>query len=540
MSGFTNFTTFLYRGRSTGNHLSAHHAFDCRKHRIPKEMKRAHGLPAEFPFPNITHSTMFLNHLKEEMIMKRNFRKITTGLMALTITLPSAVSQMPLHNVSAVSAAPVQITAAPAESEPAAEEEIQPAVTTGPAEAFSVNTGTYTTMPKAYAPIVTTTTTGFDDCSLYIFGTNNCVTGIWPDDSEITTTTTTTATSGCDDYVERLRHAFDPSKDHSRYTKTLRIGGMDTKTEYQIGEQLDPSQIYISASGMYEDEAGNIVNWDIFYSALNNQSDYEIDDSKFDSTKPGKYEITVYLPLNELPDADGCKGTFTVEVAAPGDTTTERHSDIPNIELLSLPKTDYLIGEELDLSGAMLIWGEGPIQYDGKVWWGLPLDQYPELVDASGFDNTKPGTYRIYVNLHDSQSPGFDLQTYYDVTVSGGCFTTCTSYDWEQVHTDHFFDNYWWEKNSKDYYYDGAPNDGYKNKYYNVGEEFEIRLPYAGKDHKPMYDTTVQTELQYNEDNLVSNGYLSFTDTAIIWHSKALKEGTVRVVFKTASDTGIG
>ena len=133
MSGFTNFTTFLYRGRSTVNRLSAHYAFDCRKHRIPKEMKRAHGLPAEFPFPNITHSAMSLNHLKEEMIMKRNFRKITTGLMALTITLPSAVSQMPLHNVSAVSAAPVQITAAPAESEPAPEEEIQPAVTTGPA-----------------------------------------------------------------------------------------------------------------------------------------------------------------------------------------------------------------------------------------------------------------------------------------------------------------------------------------------------------------------------------------------------------------------
>ncbi|MBR5371194.1 MAG: dockerin type I repeat-containing protein [Oscillospiraceae bacterium] len=69
-------------------------------------------------------------------------------------------------------------------------------------------------------------------------------------------------------------------------------------------------------------------------------------------------------------------------------------------------KVLYLPGQELDLKGAYFNGGGTEYRYDAEYGTGEPvyfdyfrtaLTKRPDMVDASEFDNTKPGTYTIYV-----------------------------------------------------------------------------------------------------------------------------------------------
>lgn len=80
-------------------------------------------------------------------------------------------------------------------------------------------------------------------------------------------------------------------------------------------------------------------------------------------------------------------------------------------------KTDYIIGEELDLTGLRL---NGSYQI-GELISCIMNEDYQELlnsnvpikIDTSGFDNTKAGTYHIYV-LYGDAKDSFKVTVYND------------------------------------------------------------------------------------------------------------------------------
>lgn len=80
-------------------------------------------------------------------------------------------------------------------------------------------------------------------------------------------------------------------------------------------------------------------------------------------------------------------------------------------------KTDYIIGEELDLTGLRL---NGSYQI-GELISCIMDEDYQELlnsnvpikIDTSGFDNTKAGTYHIYV-LYGDAKDSFKVTVYND------------------------------------------------------------------------------------------------------------------------------
>ena len=94
-----------------------------------------------------------------------------------------------------------------------------------------------------------------------------------------------------------------------------------------------------------------------------------------------------------------------------------------SIRLSSLPdKTEYLIGEELDLTGGYFYGGFHNVYMDGHeefCHFDNSLDEGIKsgdiTLDASEFDNTKPGTYTIYIRYDD-----YDDVESFEVTVKDG------------------------------------------------------------------------------------------------------------------------
>lgn len=98
--------------------------------------------------------------------------------------------------------------------------------------------------------------------------------------------------------------------------------------------------------------------------------------------------------------------------------------DEGGIALLSVPdKTEYLIGEELDLTGGRFSGSYNRIDLYGSEEHGdifpTSLDDGIErgaiTLDASEFDNTKPGTYTIYIRYD-----AYDDVESFEVTVKDG------------------------------------------------------------------------------------------------------------------------
>lgn len=198
------------------------------------------------------------------------------------------------------------------------------------------------------------------------------------------------------------------------------------KTVYQIGEELDLSNMILEGGGYAYG-----CYWDIFpleeQVFLTDQLDLiTVDASEFDNTKPGTY--TIYLRQGGECPADG-EFQVTVLPCEPPEGTqctesgTEEEKSWGTLEVFNINMTDeesmtrfnvpalktvYRIGEALDLSNLVFI-GNGEIVTQGhKEYWDIfppqILGQSPGcdiLVDASEFDSNTPGTYTIYLEWPD-------------------------------------------------------------------------------------------------------------------------------------------
>ena len=99
--------------------------------------------------------------------------------------------------------------------------------------------------------------------------------------------------------------------------------------------------------------------------------------------------------------------------------------DVTSFFIVKLPnKTEYHIGEALDLTGGTAF--ANGIE-DGLCWDAFeePMDYY--TVDASDFDNTKPGTYTIRLICNISRKPAevtFTVTVLPDTAIDCGFFAS--------------------------------------------------------------------------------------------------------------------
>ncbi|MDE6666423.1 MAG: bacterial Ig-like domain-containing protein [Ruminococcus sp.] len=116
-------------------------------------------------------------------------------------------------------------------------------------------------------------------------------------------------------------------------------------------------------------------------------------------------DLTVYLRKSE---------TTTTETSTITTTTTTISSYI-NVVIDSYPtKTAYTVGEELDLSGGK--WHSEGVTNNGTPFNTVSYNMTGRNeVDTSAFDNTKAGTYRIYIR---SNINGLYGENFFDITVS--------------------------------------------------------------------------------------------------------------------------
>lgn len=155
------------------------------------------------------------------------------------------------------------------------------------------------------------------------------------------------------------------------------------------------------------------------------------------------------------------------------------------------PKTVYRIGEALDLSSLVFI-GDGLISTSDRYeYWDIyppqVLGQAPDYdnnirVDSSEFDNTKPGTYTIWLHLNDFYSDmeiasgSFTVTVIPDELPEGTEFTGTCNYDdfYEETCTTG------WEADSWGSY--RLETDNWKDTY-RIGEELDIE----GLLNAPLY-----------------------------------------------------
>lgn len=117
----------------------------------------------------------------------------------------------------------------------------------------------------------------------------------------------------------------------------------------------------------------------------------------FDSSKPAENQvITVKF-------AD-CSATFTVTILEKEQPKPQKF--LLGITLKTSPKTEYKVGEALDVTGGML----NRHYSDDSV---LELAMTAEMV--SGFDSSKAGTYTLTITYTEDNYP---IELTYDITVT--------------------------------------------------------------------------------------------------------------------------
>jgi len=208
----------------------------------------------------------------------------------------------------------------------------------------------------------------------------------------------------------------------------ITIKSYPTKTAYAVGEELDLSGGVFQANGIISNGAHFTTSPEKMESSKN------VDISEFDNTKAGTYRIYIRKNLN-APTGEtlSTETFFEVTVSEPETTTTTTQTTTTTetttttvvefyINISSLPaKTVYAIGEDLDLSGGTY---SCLGKYDTGVVIPAPIKYMTDLhddrfsdsyIDTSEFDNTKAGTYKIYINASYN---GVSAQTYFEVTVT--------------------------------------------------------------------------------------------------------------------------
>ena len=245
------------------------------------------------------------------------------------------------------------------------------------------------TKPGKYA-IVVQGRTSFISFYVYVEDGANDTTASAAGTLPVTTVTTCT----CD----QLK---GPQGTEGDYGSPIEVIVPPTKTVYQIGEELDLSGAVISGGWVDRFDHEPLIN-----------HPHLVDAREFDNTTPGVYTIYLHdffcdgeFRVSVVGGTDQCSKpvseitTDTTETTTTTTTGTEVHGSL----WMEAPptKTLYLIGQELDVRGA--VFNGGGAEYQGGMtvrnydWFSTPLEKHLNMVDASEFDNTKPGTYTIYV-----------------------------------------------------------------------------------------------------------------------------------------------
>ncbi|MBR5371195.1 MAG: dockerin type I repeat-containing protein [Oscillospiraceae bacterium] len=214
--------------------------------------------------------------------------------------------------------------------------------------------------------------------------------------------------SGCEDYYYDITPGTDP----------LTLSAKPDKTVYRIGEELD-----LTGAALCGDYDRKLKD-----TPLIEQMDM-VDASAFDNTKPGAYWISVTGEKDTIGFyvyvVEGDPGTFVepeeIEITT---TTAVQKTAQGSISIQAPDKTVYFVGESLDLTGGMFS-GGGAV-YIGNMpemhydWFNCKLTDYENMVDASAFDNTKPGTYTISVVDPYGISASFNVRVIPALTEESG------------------------------------------------------------------------------------------------------------------------
>ena len=161
------------------------------------------------------------------------------------------------------------------------------------------------------------------------------------------------------------------------------------KTTYYVGESLSYHGMELTVTL----SSGTVLDLDV--------TNCQITD--FDSSEPGNQTITV--KYNDL------KATFDVLIV-PLPEVPSTSSGVPvGLSFKTLPKTEYKVGEYLNVSGGIL-----QLKYGDDTVKEIELD-YSHI--ANTFDNTKPGEYIIIVKYYDPEHD-YLAETSYTITVKAG------------------------------------------------------------------------------------------------------------------------
>ncbi|MDE5584545.1 MAG: bacterial Ig-like domain-containing protein [Ruminococcus sp.] len=213
------------------------------------------------------------------------------------------------------------------------------------------------------------------------------------------------------------------------------------KTTYYLGEKLDLKGGKYSCVALFENDFSSFSTVKSTYDMTS--SNAKVDTSEFDSSKAGTYKIyvtasyggfsaTTPFEVEVLPQAMTTTTRYTTTTTTTTRTTTTTTTTAEtstyavtavDLSIESVPtKTVYNIGEKLDLTGGVYKYDELLDYYYMGYLYRVPYATRSMTetdsnvkIDTSEFDNTKAGTYKIYitVNLFSIYS---DTE-YFEVTV---------------------------------------------------------------------------------------------------------------------------
>jgi hypothetical protein len=188
----------------------------------------------------------------------------------------------------------------------------------------------------------------------------------------------------------------------------LSIRSLPDKLYYHIGEALDLTGGRAEAAGT----SLSGMKWDIFDAAMDSNY-FKLNTSEFDNTKPGTYNIYIYL--RGVDDKTAVRAdSFEVTVLADGEEApapkeVQQTDEMIWLNLEKSPKTLYQVGEALDLTGGTATLCHSSSDRDETK----PLTEFH--VNSSEFDSNTPGIYNIYVTAKEN---GTTVTTAFTVTVT--------------------------------------------------------------------------------------------------------------------------
>ena len=172
----------------------------------------------------------------------------------------------------------------------------------------------------------------------------------------------------------------------------LTITELPEKTTYYVGESLSYHGLKLTVTL----SSGTVLDLDITNCQI----------TGFDSSTPGNQSITV--KYNDL------KATFDVLIMPKmsneetPSTPTAPEGTPDGLSFVTLPKTEYKVGERLKVSGGMLLYKHGDTVKEIEL-------TYSHI--ANTFDNKTPGEYKIIVKYYDSDHDDL-VETTYTITVT--------------------------------------------------------------------------------------------------------------------------